>query len=178
MSGTIAIVVIVFALVIAAILALAARQPDSFKVARSLSIKSEPERLFPLINDLRSFNTWNPYARKDPNGKGGYLGPASGKGAIHTFEGKKAGTGQIEIVAAAAPKQVTMRLTMVKPIRADNTVNFILEPRGDATTVTWAMNGQSPLLGKVIGLFIDCDKMVGKDFEQGLANLRAIAENA
>jgi hypothetical protein len=176
MSATIAIVVIVFALTVAALLAFAASRPDSFKVARALSIRSRPDRLFPLINDLRSFNMWNPYARKDPAAKAGYLGPAGGKGAIFTFDGRKAGSGQIEIVDAKAPEQVTMRLTMVKPLRADNTVNFTLEPRGDATTVTWTMHGRSPFLGKVIGLFIDCDKMVGKDFEGGLVNLRAIAE--
>jgi Polyketide cyclase / dehydrase and lipid transport len=178
MIETIAIVIIALGAIVVAIVAIASRRPGTFKVARSLSIRSEPERLFPLINDLHAFNTWNPFAQRDPNARAVYRGPACGKGAVHTFDGKKSGTGQIEIVDAAAPKQVTMRLTMVKPFRADNTVNFTLEPRGDATNVTWAMSGQSPLLAKVIGLFINCDNMVGKDFEQGLSNLRAIAEKA
>jgi hypothetical protein len=109
MIETIAIVVIALALIIVAVVAVASRRPDSFTVSRSLTIRSEPERLFPLINDLHAFNTWNPYARKDPAAKAGYSGPSSGRGAIHTFEGKKSGTGQIEIVDAASPRQVTMR---------------------------------------------------------------------
>jgi hypothetical protein len=87
-----------------------------------VSIKSTPDRLFPLINDLKSMNARNPYALRDPNAKADYSGPASGKGAIHTFESSKSGIGQIEIIDATAPGEVKMRLTMVKPMRVDNIV--------------------------------------------------------
>ena len=171
-------IALVLAVLIAAVLAYASTRPNSFRTARALSIKAPPQRLFPLINDLKAMNTWNPFALRDPNAKAGYSGPASGKGAVHTFEGKKSGTGSIEIVDAVAPRTVTMRLLMVKPFKADNAVEFTLEPKGGATDVTWAMSGRQPLLAKVMTLFIDCDKMVGKDFEQGLASLKAMAEKA
>jgi hypothetical protein len=178
MLSIVATIALVLAILIAAVLAYASTRPSSFRIARSARIRSTPDRLFPLINNLQAMNTWNPYALRDPNTKAGYRGPASGKGAVHTFQGTKSGAGEIEIIDATAPREVTMRLTMVKPMRADNTVRFTLEPEGDVTTVTWAMHGQSPLLGKVMSLLIDCDKMVGKDFEQGLANLKAIAETS
>jgi hypothetical protein len=158
--------------------AYAATRPPSFRVARSARIHSTPERLFPLINDLKSMNRWNPFALRDPHAKGSYSTPASGKGAMHTFEGPKSGKGQLEIIDVAAPTEVTMRLKMVKPMPADNIVRFTLEPKGDATTVTWAMDGKTPLLARIVGLFLDCDKMVGREFEEGLNNLKAIAEKA
>jgi len=163
-------------LVLAALVAYAATRPDAFRVARSLAIAAPAERLFPLINDLRAMSGWNPYALRDPGATGAYSGPPSGRGAVHTFAGPKSGTGRIEIIEAVAPRAVTMRLTMQKPFAADNTVRFTLEPNGAATTVTWAMEGRSHLIGKLIGLVVDCDAMVGKDFAQGLANLRALVE--
>jgi hypothetical protein len=134
--------------------------------------------LFSLINDLRQMNTWNPYALRETTGTTTYKGAARGKGAMFEFAGSKSGTGSIEIVDSSAPANVVMRLSMVKPFKADNTVRFTLQPEGSATAVTWAMSGRQPLLAKAMTLFIDCDKMVGRDFEQGLANLKAIAERA
>src|SRR5262249_27582440 len=123
-------------------------------------------------------NTWNPYALRDAAGTTTYSGPASGKGAAFTFAGPKSGTGSLEIVDSSAPSNVVMRLLMVKPFKADNEVNFTLQPQGTATAVTWAMSGRQPLLAKVMNLFINCDKMLGRDFEAGLANLKSIAERA
>jgi hypothetical protein len=173
-----AMIVLALAAAVGLLLVYAATRPGSFQIARSASINCTPDQLFPLISDLKSVNTWNPYALRDPNAKASYSGPASGKGAAHAFEGPKSGTGRLEIVDATAPAQVTMRLTMVKPMQADNTVRFTLEPRGHSTTVTWAMDGKTPFLGKIVSLFLDCDRMVGKDFEEGLANLRLMAERS
>ena len=164
--------------VIGAILALAASRPDTFQTARTARIAAPPERLFSLINDLRQMNTWNPYALRETTGTTTYKGAANGRGAMFEFAGPKSGTGSIEIVDSSAPSNVVMRLSMVKPFKADNTVRFTLLPEGSATAVTWAMSGRQPLLAKVMTLFINCDRMVGRDFEQGLANLKAIAERA
>ena len=164
--------------VIGAILAIASARPDTFQTARTARIGAPPERLFPLINDLRQMNTWNPYALRETGGTTAYKGAASGKGAKFEFAGSKSGAGNIEIVDSSAPSDVVMRLAMVKPFKADNTVRFTLQPQGAATDVTWAMSGRQPLLAKAMTLFINCDKMVGRDFEEGLANLKAIAERA
>ena len=170
------IVIGVIAVVVAAVLAYAATRPDQFEVQRSTSIRASADKVFPLINDLRTFNTWNPFDKKDPNIKGTYSGPESGKGAAYEFESSQAGTGRIEIADAAPPSRVTMRLTMIKPLAADNRVQFILQPQGDTTRVTWAMDGDVPFVGKLIHLFIDMDRMVGQEFAAGLAELKARAE--
>lgn len=168
-------VVIVF--FIAGILLHAANQPDSFRVERKASIQAPPEKIFALINDLRAFNTWNPYEKKDPNLKGRYSGPSSGRGAAYAFDGNKdVGKGSIEILEASSPSKVRMRLSMVEPFEVRNTVEFTLVPNGGTTNVTWAMEGPAPYLAKIIHVFIDMDGMVGKDFEAGLASLKAAAE--
>ncbi|HEY7741736.1 MAG TPA: SRPBCC family protein [Burkholderiales bacterium] len=171
------IIGIVIAVLVAGVLLHAANKPDTFRVERSASIQAPPERIFPLIDDLRAFNTWNPFEKKDPNLKGRYSGPPSGKGAGYAFEGNKdVGTGSIEILESSSPSRVTMRLSMVEPFRVQNVVDFTLAPNGGATKVTWAMQGPAPFLAKIIHVFIDMDRMVGKDFEAGLASLKAAVE--
>ena len=176
MLNALGIIALVLVLAIAAVLACASTRPDGFRVARTARIAASPERLFPMINDLRQMNTWNPFALRDPTGSGTYRGAASGKGAVFEFASRKSGTGSIEITDTAAPAKVVMRLMMAKPFKADNTVEFTLRPEGTATEVTWAMSGRQPLLAKAMTLFIDCDRMVGKDFEAGLALLKTKAE--
>jgi len=174
MVKTIAIVVVVL---LAALLIYAATKPDTFRVQRSASIKAPPEKIFPLINDLRSFKTWNPYEKKDPNMKGNYSGPSSGKGAAYAFDGNKdVGKGSIEITESSPPSKVTMTLNMIEPFEAHNIVEFTLEAKGEATNVTWGMHGPSPYMAKLMGIFCNMDSMIGKDFEAGLANLKTIAE--
>jgi uncharacterized protein YndB with AHSA1/START domain len=171
------IIGIIVAIVVAGVLLIAANKPDSFRVERRASIQAPPEKIFPLINDLRAFNTWNPFEKKDPNLKRRYSGPSSGRGAGYAFDGNKdVGKGSLEILESAPPSKVTMRLAMVEPFEVRNTVEFTLVPNGGTTNVTWAMQGPAPFIAKVIHVFIDMDKMVGQDFEAGLASLKAIAE--
>ena len=169
---------VLIAVMIGGVLAYASTLPDRFQVQRSLSIRAAPDKIFPLINDLHAFNTWNPFDKKDPSIKGSYSGPASGTGAIYAFESRMAGTGSLEILGAAAPSKVTMRLLMSKPIAADNRVTFTIEPTNDVTRVTWTMDGGMPFVGKLIHLVINMDKMVGNDFESGLADLKTLAERS
>ena len=165
------------ALVIAAILLYATTRPDTFRVQRTASIEAPPEKIFPLIDSLRSGEQWPPYYRKDPAMRGTYSGPASGVGATFDFAGNKdVGSGRVSITGSSPHGKVTMRLQMFKPFAADNVVEFTLVPRGQATDVTWAMQGRQPYVAKVMCLFFDMDKMVGTDFAAGLASLKALAE--
>ena len=164
-------------LLVAVVLAFAATRPDSFSVRRAASIQAPPEKIFPLISDFSRWSAWSPYERKDPAMKRSFSGPAAGKGAVYAWEGNgDVGQGRMEIADAVAPSRVTLKLDFVKPFEAHNKVDFTLEPKGGATEVTWAMDGPMPFISKVITLFVDMDRMVGGDFEAGLANLKAIAE--
>jgi hypothetical protein len=177
MKTTLKITGAIVVLAVAGVLTAAALQPDSFMVKRAASIKAPPEKIFPLINDFGRWSAWSPYEKKDPAMKRAFSGPAAGKGAVYAWEGNKdVGQGRMEIADAAAPSRVTLRLDFVKPFEAHNRVDFMLEPMGDATSVTWAMEGPMPFVSKLICLFIDMDRMVGADFEAGLANLKSIAE--
>ena len=166
-------------LAVVALLVYAARKPDTFTIRRSAAIAAPPERLFPLIANLRAMNTWNPFVEPDPAIKVDYSGPEMGKGASHTWSGNRnVGEGSITVTEAVSPKAVAMRLVMLKPMKADNRVDFTLQPEGAQTVVTWAMSGRQPFMGKLVSVFIDCDKMVGKQFEKGLGKLKTIAEAA
>jgi uncharacterized protein YndB with AHSA1/START domain len=172
-----AIAAIVVAVLVASVLVYAATKPDSFSVARSISIKAPPENIFPLINDLRGFNRWNPFLKNDPATKLTYSGPDSGKGAAHAWDGNsRVGTGRVEITDVVPASKVVMKLDMIKPIEGHNRVEFTLEPGGDGTNVTWAMSGESAYIAKVMGVVFSVDKMVGGEFEKGLADLKTIAE--
>ncbi|MES2957233.1 MAG: SRPBCC family protein [Pseudomonadota bacterium] len=165
------------ALLLALLLAVAATRPDSFRIQRTAVIKAPAARIFALINDLRSFNNWNPWERKEPGIKGSYSGAPSGVGAAYAWEGRKVGSGRMEIVAAQAPNALTLQLDFLKPFKARNTAEFTLQAQGEGLTiVTWAMHGPSPYLSKLMGVLINMDSMIGKDFEAGLANLKALTE--
>jgi hypothetical protein len=165
-------------LVVGGLLILAAMRPDTFRVQRSASIQAPPEKIFPLINDLKRFNAWNPFDKKDPNLKGSYSGAASGKGAAYAFEGNKdVGRGSLEIIDSVPASEVRMSLHMLAPMEARNVVEFSLKPDGQATRVTWSMQGPMPFVAKIFGIFCDMDGMIGKEFESGLANLKAIVES-
>jgi len=174
MLKTIAVVIVVL---LAAVLVFAATKPDTFRVQRVTSIKAPPEKIFPYLNDLRSFGTWSPYEKKDPAMQRTFSGPASGKGAVYEWEGdKNVGKGRMEIADTAPPSKVAIKLDFVRPFEAHNIVEFTLAPKGDSTDVTWAMQGPVPYVAKIMHVFVDMDSMVGKDFEAGLANLKTVAE--
>ena len=171
------IAVVVLALAVVAVLAYAATKPDTFTVRRSVGIKAPPDKIFPLVNDYKNWPQWSPYENRDPAMKRSFSGAATGKGAIYAWDGdKNIGAGRMEILDTAPPSRVTIKLDFTRPFEAHNIVDFTLEPQGDMTTVTWAMRGPVPYLAKIMHVFMDMDKMVGTDFETGLANMRAVAE--
>jgi len=174
MFKMIATVVVVL---IAAVLGLAATKPDTFRVERSATIKAPPEKVYLLLNDFHQWAQWSPWERLDPAMQRSHGGAPSGIGATYAWEGnKKVGKGRMEIIDSVAPSKVTIKLDFLAPFEAHNTAEFLLKTQGDATTVTWAMTGPHMYLGKVMSVFASMDSMVGKDFESGLANLKAVAE--
>jgi uncharacterized protein YndB with AHSA1/START domain len=174
---TLAIVAVVLLVAIAAILVLAAMKPDTFRITRAITVKAPPEKIFPLIADFRAWSAWSPWEKRDPALKRSYGGSASGKGAVYEWEGNsKVGKGRMEIIDAPPPSRLAIKLDFLKPFEAHNTAEFTLTPRGSTTDVTWAMHGPNLFIGKVMSLFVSMDRMVGKDFETGLANLKAEAE--
>jgi hypothetical protein len=174
---TIAVVVVILIIVVVAILAYAATMPDTFRVQRSAAIKAPAEKIFPFIADFRAWTVWSPYEHRDPALKRTYGGAEKGKGATYAWEGNRnVGAGNMEIVEATLPSRILIKLNFLRPFEASNTAEFTLEPKGDVTVVTWAMEGRSLFIGKVMSVFINMDRMVGKDFEDGLANLRTVAE--
>ncbi|MFN4359485.1 MAG: SRPBCC family protein [Hylemonella sp.] len=147
-------------------------QPDTFTVQRSRQIQAPPEQLHALINDLRAFNRWNPYDKKDPAMQSSYSGP----GARYAFKGNsEVGEGSLTITAST-PQRVGMRLDMSAPMEAHNDITFTLVPKAGGTEVTWAMRGDCPYIARLMGLIVDMDAMIGRDFEAGLASLQQLAE--
>jgi carbon monoxide dehydrogenase subunit G len=165
------------ALLVALLLVVAARGPDTFRVERSTTIAAPPEAIFPLINDLRRWVEWSPYEGRDPALRRTYTGPESGPGAVYEWEGNRdVGRGRMRVADAAEPTRVRIDVHFLAPFEGRGTADFTLASRGDGTQVTWAMHGPNTFLGKVMGLFFSMDSMLGADFEQGLAQLRAAAE--
>jgi Polyketide cyclase / dehydrase and lipid transport len=162
---------------LAALLLYVASRPDTFRVERSASIAAAPEAIFPMIEDFHRWGPWSPYEKRDPAMKRTYSGAPSGPGAVYAWEGNRdIGKGRMEIAESSPPSRVALKLDFSEPFEAHNTVVFTLVPEGDATRVTWAMDGRNAFVSKLMGLVLDMDDMIGRDFEAGLANLKSLAE--
>jgi uncharacterized protein YndB with AHSA1/START domain len=177
MLKIIAVVVGIAVVVAAGIFAYAATKPDTFRVERALDIKAPPEKIYSILTDFRQSPQWSPYEKKDPGMKRSFGGAPTGKGSTYEWDGdSNVGAGRLEIAEVAPAKRVTIKLDMIRPFAASNVVDYTLEPKGDTTHVTWSMQGAMPYPAKVISVLVDMDKMVGSDFEVGLANLKSYAE--
>jgi hypothetical protein len=171
------IVVGILVIGVAAVLGFAAMQPDGFRVQRSATMKAPPEKVFAQINDFHNWGAWSPWEKLDLAMKKTHSGAANGKGAIYEWEGnKQVGKGRMEITESSSPSKVAIKLDFFKPFESHNTADFLIEGQGDSTNVVWGMNGQKPFMFKVMGLFMSMDKMIGKDFEAGLASIKGIVE--
>jgi uncharacterized protein YndB with AHSA1/START domain len=172
-------ILLTVAAVIAALLIYAATKPDAFRIQRSTTIAAPPDKVFALINDLRQFNTWNPFAKMDPQSVITYDATTAGVGGAYNWQGEKSGAGRMQIAESVPAQRVTAKLDFTKPFEAHNLVDFSVQAQGDkSSTVTWAMHGPMPYLNRLMTIFFDMDKTVGKDFEAGLANLKALAEKS
>jgi carbon monoxide dehydrogenase subunit G len=146
-------------------------------VQRSAIINAPPEKVFALINDFHTWRSWSPFENVDPAMKRAYRGAADGTGAVYEWEGnRQIGQGRMEIMNASHPSRITIKLDFIKPLEGHDIAEFALVPQGHSTNVTWTTDGPSPYIGKLIGVFVNMDTMIGTAFETGLTNLKTIAE--
>lgn len=170
---------VLFALLalVVALLLIAATRPKHFRIARATQIDAPAEKVFALISDFREWEKWSPWERIDPNLQRSYSGAARGVGAVYEWSGNKdIGRGRMEIAQTNAPEKLVLNLHFIVPFEARNTVEFTLTRQGDSTHIEQAMFGPSPFVSRLMGLFFSIDKMVGGKYEEGLANLKALAE--
>jgi hypothetical protein len=177
---TFKLLALVLCIAIAGVLILAATRPNTLSVQRSANIQAPPERIVPLLSDFRpsSWGAWSPYETKDPDMQRTLSGATQGVGAIYEWQGdRNIGQGRME-VTAATPSKVTIQLDFIAPFEAHNVAEFTLQPQADATRITWTMRGPATYLSKIMSVFLDMDRMIGTDFEAGLAKLKTLAEQA
>jgi hypothetical protein len=149
---------------------------SSFEVTRSTTVDAAPEQVHALIDDFHEWQKWSPWEDVDPNLERTYSGAEKGVGAKYAWKGnRKAGQGSMEITGSA-PERIDIALTFLKPFKADNDIRFAMVPTGGSTDVTWTMSGEQKGLAALFGKFVSMDKLVGKDFEKGLAQLKTAAE--
>jgi uncharacterized protein YndB with AHSA1/START domain len=167
----------VIAAFVVVVLILAWRKPDVFRVVRSTTIDAPPAKVFGYLNDFRQWRAWSPWENMDPNLQRTYSGSDSGVGAKYAWEGNKnVGAGSMEIVESTELSKISLKLDFSRPFEAHNVTDFTFEPAGGGTKLTWDMHGPNQCMGRIMSVFMDMDQMVGKDFETGLANLKAAAE--
>ena len=163
--------------VIALILIIAAFQPGEFQVKRSLAIAAPPAVLFDQVNDHRKFVVWNPFGKLDPNVKNTFSGPATGVGSVCSWQGnRQIGAGSATIVESKPGELVRIRMDWKEPMAGVGNTDFTFKPEGGKTVVTWDMHSTNSYVGKIMCLFMNMDKMVGSQFEAGLANLQTLTE--
>jgi Polyketide cyclase / dehydrase and lipid transport len=177
MFETLVVIAVVFAIIIAIVLILASTQPDTFRIQRAAVMNAPAEKIFPLIADFHQWLDWSPWEGRDPALKRTYSGAERGTGAVYAWDGNKnVGSGRMEILEASLPSKVVIKLDFLKPFEAHNTAEFTMLPQGGATNVVWVMHGPAPFMSKVMQVFMNMDRMIGKDFEAGLTSLKAVSE--
>ena len=170
-------ILIFVALLLAGLAVFIASRPAEFRIVRSALIQAAPEAVFAWVNDFHRWHQWSPWAKRDPAMQVSYEGPESGVGAIYRWLGnREVGEGSCRISASQPGALVRMELQFIKPFQADNIAEFHCQPEAGGTRVSWSMSGSNGFVGKAMGLLFNMDKMVGKDFDQGLASLKALVE--
>lgn len=167
------------AVLILALIGFVLMQPDEFSLSRSTVIAAPPQRVFEQVNDFRNWEAWSPWAELDPNSQVSFEGPESGEGSVFKWSGnKEVGEGSQKIVESRPGELVRIELVFVKPFAGTSETTFTFQPEGEGTRATWAMSGKNNFVGKCISLVMDCEKMLGPTFEEGLANLKTVVESS
>ncbi len=170
-------VLLALVLFVAALLGMAAMQPAEFRVERSTSMAAPVGEVFAQVNDLHNWQQWSPWAKRDPAMQTIFEGPSAGVGAVHRWVGNnEVGEGSMTILESRPDELVRIKLVFLKPFEATNDVVFRFAPEGENTHVTWSMTGNNNFIAKAVHMVMDMDKMVGGDFEQGLAQLKTLVE--
>lgn len=171
------IVLSVLLVIVSAFAVVVARSPGDFRIERSASMAAPPERVFAQVNDFQAWEAWSPWAKTDPAMKQSYEGAPAGEGAVYTWKGNsRAGEGRMEILESDPSRRIGIDLQFVKPFPARNVTEFTFTPEGAGTRVRWTMTGKSNFACKAFAVFMSMDKMVGTDFEKGLAALDVAAK--
>lgn len=167
-------ILILFALAIGGLLAYASTKPDEFRTERSALMMAPPSFIFHEVNDFHKWYTWSPWAKLDPNCKNTFEGPESGEGSSFAWDGdRNVGAGKMTILESRPDEYIRLRLDFYKPMKGTSILEFTFKPENARQTlVTWRMHGPSNLLGKLVSVFINCEKMTGDMYEKGLANLK------
>lgn len=172
-------IAMIAAFLLAVLLIFVVTRPDTFRIERRTTINAPPEKIFHLIANFRQWEAWSPWEKVDPTALRSYTGSGSGKGAVYVWQGnRKLGVGRMEIVEATSPSLALIKIDFEAPMTAHNTIKFELERQGATTRVTQAMYGPSPFLSKLVGVIFNMEKMVGCKFEEGLSNLKMLAEKS
>ncbi len=170
-------ILIAVAVILVVLVIVVAMQPADFRIARSTTISAPAEVVFAHVNDFHKWDAWSPWAKLDPSMKQSYEGSPTGTGAIYSWDGnKEVGTGRMTLTESRANELIRIKLEFLKPFAAVNDTEFTFKPEGNQTAVTWSMTGKNNFMAKGFGLVMNMDKMVGGDFEKGLAQMKALAE--
>ena len=170
-------IALVLVVIVAAFAVTAALQPADFRIARSAAIAAPPEAIFPHVNDMHQWQEWSPWAKLDPAAEVSFDGPAAGKGAGFAWAGNmEVGVGRMTITESQPNDLIRFQLDFEKPMKGTNIAEFTFKPEGGQTAVTWTMSGKNGFVAKAFGLIVNCDKMVGGQFEKGLATLKSLTE--
>ncbi len=168
----VAVVIVLFTIIVSS-------RPAEFAVTRTGTIAAPPAAVFPHVNSLRKWEAWSPWAKIDPNAKYTYEGPAEGVGSVMSWDGNnKVGAGRMTITESKPSELVRLRLEFLRPMRQTNTAEFTFRSEANQTVVVWTMTGRNGFAGKLFGMIVDCEKMVGRDFEKGLASLKGVVEGS
>jgi len=172
-------ILIGLAVIVAGFLAVVAMQPAEFHVTRTATISAPLPAVFAQVNDLHNWEAWSPWGKLDLAMRQSYAGTPAGTGAIYTWSGNnKVGEGRMTITESSPSDLIRLKLEFLKPFAATCTSEFIFKPAGNQTAVTWSMAGRNNFIAKAFGLFMNSEKMVGGDFEKGLAQMKSVAETA
>jgi len=170
-------ILIVLVIIIIVLVGVVAVQPADFRITRSATIAAPPAAVFEQVNDFHKWNDWSPWAKLDPNAKNTFEGPAAGLGAKFAWSGNnEVGEGSMTITKSKPSERILMDLVFVKPFAGTSVAEFTFRPDGAGTAVTWSMSGRNNFIGKAVSLCMNCDKMVGGQFEKGFANLKTVVE--
>jgi hypothetical protein len=168
-------ILIGLAVILVVLVIVISMQPSDFRISRSAAIAAPPATVFAQVNELRNWEAWSPWAKMDPGMKQTYEGPPAGTGAISKWSGDKVGEGKMTITESKPDELVRIKLEFITPMAATNDVQFDFKPQGNETLVTWTMSGKNNFVHKAFGLFMDMEKMLGGQFEQGLSQLNTAA---
>jgi hypothetical protein len=171
--------IVAIVLIIAIFCVVVAMQPARYTVERSATINAPAPVVFAQVNDFHKWQAWSPWEKLDPNMKKEFSGAAAGNGAVYSWAGNNdVGEGKMTITDSRASDLIKIKLEFIKPFAATSTTDFVFTPQGNQTNVKWTMSGENNFVAKAFSMFMNMDKMIGSDFEKGLAQMKTVAEAA